>query len=210
MIEALVVSSLVLWVAVVALTFMVYALVRQVGVLHERLAPAGALAAATGPAVGETSPEITVPALAGGTVTVGGLAAEGLSTLLFFLSPTCPVCETLLPTVLRIAGEEGLRLVLASDGPAAEHQAFVTANDLSRYPYVLSRDLGLAFEVAKLPYAVLIDAAGVVCAKGLVNTREHVESLFTAREYGVASIQEYIRKQGSARSADRHRSGALR
>jgi methylamine dehydrogenase accessory protein MauD len=40
----------------------------------------------------------------------------------------------------------------------------------------------LAYQVGKLPYAVLIDASGVIRAKGLVNTREHVESLFEAME----------------------------
>jgi methylamine dehydrogenase accessory protein MauD len=59
---------------------------------------------------------------------------------------------------------------------------------------VLSRDLGLAFKVARLPYAVLLDQTGVVRAKGLVNSREQLESLFTARELGVASIQEYLQK----------------
>jgi hypothetical protein len=40
---------------------------------------------------------------------------------------------------------------------------------------------------------VLLDGAGVVRAKGLVNSREHLESLFEAMERGVASIQDYVR-----------------
>jgi hypothetical protein len=31
-----------------------------------------------------------------------------------------------------------------------------------------------------------------VRAKGLVNTREHLESLFEAKERGVASLQEFV------------------
>jgi len=46
--------------------------------------------------------------------------------------------------------------------------------------------------VEKLPYAVLLDAAGIVRAKGLVNTREHLESLLEAHERGVASVQDYL------------------
>jgi methylamine dehydrogenase accessory protein MauD len=52
--------------------------------------------------------------------------------------------------------------------------------------------------VAKLPYAVLIDTAGVIRAKGLVNTREHLESLFEASERGVASIQELRERERAA------------
>jgi len=111
------------------------------------------------------------------------------------------VCKTLLPTVERIAREEGprLRLVLASDGQASEHEAFVREHRLERFPYVLSTELGLAYHVGKLPYAVLIDEAGILQAKGLVNTREHLESLFSAREHGVASIQEFLTKHDGGR-----------
>ena len=45
---------------------------------------------------------------------------------------------------------------------------------------VLSARARRAYEVGRLPYAVLVDAAGIVRAKGLVNSREHLESLFEA------------------------------
>ena len=44
-----------------------------------------------------------------------------------------------------------------------------------------------------LPYAALLDQAGVLVAKGLVNSREHLESLLEAKRLGVASINEYMR-----------------
>ncbi|MGH7820705.1 MAG: methylamine dehydrogenase accessory protein MauD, partial [Candidatus Binatia bacterium] len=50
-------------------------------------------------------------------------------------------------------------------------------------------------------YAALIDASGTVRAKGLVNTREHVESLFEASELGVASIQDFVRRQAQEEEA---------
>jgi hypothetical protein len=40
--------------------------------------------------------------------------------------------------------------------------------------------------------AVLIDGEGIVRAKGLVNNREQLESLFNAKELGVESIQRYL------------------
>ena len=199
--EALFVSNIVLWITVVVLAVVVLALVRQVGVLHERVAPVGALATGSGPKVGELAAELKVSALSGETIRLGGEDSDGKSTLLFFLSPTCPVCKTLLPTLARVAHEEGpqLRLVFASDGRAAEHAAFVEEHKLERSSYVLSTELGLAYQVAKLPYAVLIDSTGILRAKGLVNTREHVESLFTARAHGVASIQEFLSRKDKER-----------
>ena len=57
---------------------------------------------------------------------------------------------------------------------------------------MLSAELGMQYRVSKLPYALLLDEAGRVRAKGLVNSREQLESLFAARELGVASVQEYL------------------
>ena len=113
---------------------------------------------------------------------------------MFFLSPTCPVCKKLLPILFSVANAEKswLDIVLASDGDVAEHRAFVIQRKLQSFPYVLSKELGMAFRVSRLPYAALIDGAGVVRAKGLINTREQLESLFNARDLGVASVQSYL------------------
>ncbi len=192
MIDALMVSNVVLWVLVLALLVVVFALARQIGILYERVAPMGALVIDSGPKVGEAAPHFTLPTLDGRTVTVG--AAADRSQLLFFLSPTCPVCKKLLPILKSIAGAEGawLRIVLASDGEPQEHRDFNRRAGLADFPYVLSAELGMAFRVGKLPYAVLIDEGGRVRAKGLVNSREQLESLFTAKDLNVASVQEYL------------------
>jgi len=195
MTEALVVSNVVLWVLVVILAGVVIALARQIGVLYERVAPAGALMMDRGPSVGDVAPVVAAEDLRGGTVEIGAARDDGVGTLLFFLSPTCPVCKTLLPTLRSVVrAERGrLRVVLASDGPRPEHERFVRAEGIEALPYVLSPALGITYQVAKLPYAVLLDAAGVIRSKGLVNTREHLESLLEAEERGVASIQDFLR-----------------
>jgi hypothetical protein len=46
-----------------------------------------------------------------------------------------------------------------------------------------------------LPYAVLLDEEGRVASLGLINSREHLESLFEAKEHGVASIQDYLARR---------------
>ena len=113
---------------------------------------------------------------------------------LFFLSPTCPVCKKLLPIVKSIAASESrsLDVVLASDGEEPRHREFIERAQLGAFPYVLSSDLGITFRVSRLPFAVLIDEAGTIRSKGLVNNREQLESLFNAKELGVDSIQTFI------------------
>lgn len=203
MIEALVVSNLLLWVLVGVLGAVVVALTRQIGLLHERIAPAGALVQQQGPEVGEPAPVVEVHDLQGRALTIGG---AGPRTLLFFLSPTCPVCGTLLPTLRRVVHDEStaLRLVLASDGDGEEaHRRFVEERGLAEVPYVVSTELGLAYQVAKLPTAVLIDDAGIVRARGLVNSREHLESLFLADDLDVATIQAHLEREASRAGEDR-------
>jgi len=59
----------------------------------------------------------------------------------------------------------------------------------------------MKFHVSKLPYAVLLDPQGLVRAKGLVNSREQLESLFAAQELGVASVQEFLDVQSAKAGA---------
>jgi len=197
MIDALIVSNVVLWVLVIGLALTVFALTRQIGLLHERISPVGALSPQAKVSVGDPAPELALIDIHDRPLQIGGASKDESRTLLFFLSPTCPVCDTLLPTVERVARTEvpRVRVVLASDGAPEEHRAFAAEKHISHLPYVLSAPLGMTYGVAKLPYAVLIDEHGVVAAQGLVNTREHLESLFEAQRHGVASIQEYLKEK---------------
>ena len=195
---ALVVSNLLLWCVIVVLGVVVAALVRQLGVLNERIAPAGALSLQEGARVGEAAPRIAVESLAGAAMEIGRPRSDGRATLLFFLSPSCPVCKTLLPALQSLGRHEASRLevVLACDGDAEAHRRFVAEEKLERIPYVLSPGLGIAYGVSKLPFAALVDAAGVLRSRGLVNTREHLESLLEALALGVGSIQEFLEGEG--------------
>ena len=193
MTDALLVSNLLLWCVVIVLAVVVLALARQVGVLHERVAPAGALMPTTGPKVGEQTVPATFRGLDGNPVTVGGPDGEARATLVLWISPTCPVCKALVPTAVSMARAERLRLVFASDGEKlAQHQAYVGDLGIAAYPYVVSQALGLAYAVSKLPFAVLIGGDGVLRSKGLVNTREHLESLVESMQSGVRSLQDYV------------------
>ena len=193
----LLVSYAILWVLVIFLSLLVFALARQVGVLHERVAPAGALMPTNGPKVGEMTEVMSVSDLQGDAVAIGGVNSAGLATLILFVSPTCPVCKSLVPVARSLVSYEGrrMRLVFASDGDKIEqHIAYVGDLDIKDYPYVVSQALGLAFAVSKFPFAVLVGSDGTLQSKGLVNSREHLESLVEAMDSGVVSLQDYVEK----------------
>ncbi len=189
----LVISNIALWLAFIVVSLICLALARQIGVLYERVAPAGALMVNQNLKVGSAAPELALPAIDGSLVNVGK-PVGGRSQLLYFSSPDCPICKSLLPAVISASKSEKnwLDVILASDGHEQDHSTYIEENRLQQFPYVISELLGKSYGVAKLPYAVLVDENGLVASMGIVNSREHVESLFEAKERKVASIQEYL------------------
>ena len=142
-------SYAVLWLAVVALVVLVLSLYRQVGVLHLRIGPRGALEEeGEGPELGSTADHPAVP--------------PGRATLVAFTSAGCPVCHQIVP---------GLRVLERDPALAVVHAAYEEHG---------GRELHAAFDVPGTPYAVYLDADGVIRAKGTVNTLEQLESLVAA------------------------------
>ena len=193
----LAVSNALLWVLVGALALVVLALIRQIGVLHERISPVGALMLAKGLKVGEQAPAIAVIDLKAQPLVIGEGRTDGLSTLILFVSPTCPVCKSLIPLIksAQRAERSWVEIMLASDGAVDEQRAYVEREDLHGFRYVVSAPLGISYQVSRRPFAALIDADGVLRARGLINSREHLESLFEAKRLGVASLQDYLEGQ---------------
>ena len=193
--DALIISNIILWVIVVALTILLFAVTRQVGILHERVAPAGALQPTSGPKIGEITEEIKTSSLQGSSVVLGGTQEEEKASLVLFISPTCPVCKELVPTAKSLAKAEinQIRLFFASDGEdLKQHKNYIHDLEIEDYPYLVSEALGMYYQVSKLPFAVLIDGNGILRSKGLVNTREHLESLIESMDTGIATVQEYV------------------
>jgi methylamine dehydrogenase accessory protein MauD len=191
---ALTVSNMTLWTVVILQTIAILAVVRQLGVLHQRIAPAGALMLAKGLKVGDSAPRIETHDMDGNSLICGAPRSDERATLLMFVSPTCPVCKVLLPVLKSyLASEKSwLNIVLASDGEPTAHREFIKSQRLDNFTYVISASLGIGYHVSQLPFAALIDGNGILRARGIVNSREHLESLFEARRLGFASIQDYF------------------
>ena len=194
----LVASNIALWIAFIVMAAINFALVRQLGVLYERVAPAGALMVNRTLSVGQAAPALEALTLTGERVSVGTPAAR--SQLLFFMSPDCPVCNELTPALLSAARHEAdwIDVVLVSDGDEQDHAGYVARKGID-LPYIVSELVGKQYGVSKLPYAVLVDEKHRVVSMGIVNSREHLDSLFEAKERDVPSIQDYMNKRDDER-----------
>ncbi|GAB4303142.1 MAG: hypothetical protein Kow0083_14300 [Methylophaga sp.] len=195
-VDILIASNVLLWAAFIALAALMVGVIRQIGLLHERSAPLGAMMVDHGPDIGDHSPVFNVKTIDGQDVTVGRAVTPGRPSLMMFTGPSCPVCAKLLPIIRSVAAAEGADVLLISDGTPAEHREFLSNHPLKDELYINSPEIGMRYQVSKVPYGVLLDADGVIKAKGLCNTREHVESLFETVRLGHASLQSYL-KEGS-------------
>jgi methylamine dehydrogenase accessory protein MauD len=201
MLTTLIVSQILSWVVILGLGLALLALARQVGVLHARLAPAGALMTGKGPAVGEPAPMLDAQTLEGAPIAIGKPLATGRVQLLLFVSPHCPLCKDLIPIARNFAKTERLDIVFVGDDEIDEQRAMIARLDMGSLPFVNSSIVGRTFHVDRLPHAVLIGDTGTVLSKGLVNSREHLESLVTAHEMGVVSVQDYLANSSKSPSS---------
>src|SRR5712675_322660 len=194
MLTVLIVSQILSWAVILGLGLALLALARQVGVLHVRLAPAGALLTGKGPVVGEAAPVLDVTTIDGAPLAIGKTLAKGRMQMLLFVSPHCPLCKDLIPIAKNFVRREKLDIVFVGDDALEEQRAMIARLDMAGLPFVNGPIVGRTFHVDRLPHAVLIGPTGTVLSKGLVNSREHLESLVTAHEMGVVSVQDYLAK----------------
>ena len=154
-----VISYIALWVAVIALSLAVLALLRQVGVLHARLRPIGVHPAGEGLEVGDTAPPVP-----GHDYSSTGL------TLVAFTSPTCTICAGLLP---------GLH-AMSAQYDDVEVKVIDHGNSTSA--------IFLAFNVFSTPYLTAVSSDGIIRGRGVANTIEQAEILVAAARQDTGAL----------------------
>lgn len=156
-------SYVALWCAVLVLVVAVIALLRQVGVLHARLAPMGTHFAGEGPDVGSKAPAV-------------GLRYDATAmSVVAFTSPTCTVCHELRPSL------DALR--------RQYREVQVHVVDMSE----ITQPVFDAFLVRSTPYIVTVDRDGVVRGRGVANTLEQVEELVRESRLATDAVDETSR-----------------
>lgn len=166
-------SYVVLWLLVLALSVVVVALARQIGTLHLRLGPRGALEVDDeGPPLGEALEPFDGSDINGTPVAIGG---PGRRRVLLFVSPGCRMCEELLLGLPAIAQASGADAIAVTDVDAKESEIAYRAR--VRIPVIAGVELAQRYGVPGTPFAVVLDSTGVVRAKGTVNNLEQLEGL---------------------------------
>ncbi|HEY7873873.1 MAG TPA: hypothetical protein VIG64_02005 [Actinomycetota bacterium] len=167
-------SYVVLWLLVVVLCVVVVALARQIGTLHLRLGPRGALEMDDeGPPLGEAPEPVDTTDIEGRAVAIGG---PGDAQVLMFVSPGCMLCEQVMPSLPAIASSGDFTPYVLTDVDATESKLVFGPKRLQA-PVVPAIEIASAYDVPGTPYVVVLDRYGIVRAKGTVNNLEQMEGL---------------------------------
>jgi methylamine dehydrogenase accessory protein MauD len=167
-------SYIVLWMLVLILALLLISLARQVGALHLRLGPRGALELDDeGPPLGEAPPPIETRDIDGEAATIGG---PGTPQFLLFVSPNCLICRSILPSVPVVSKVGKMAPYVISDAPdELDSREYASIRGATRV--ILGPGIAETYAVPGTPYAIVLDARGVVRAKGTVNNLEQMEGL---------------------------------
>ena len=173
------VSYVALWLVAILLTFSTVVLFRQLGLLHLRFGPRGALALDEGPPIGTPVPEFVETDTRGKTHRVGG--PGNADTTLVFVSPECGVCEDLIPAIRAAdrGSPRGSRLIVVSAADNSQSSRF--AERVGGIPVVASREVADLYRVYSPPFAVRLNSGGTTVFKGVINTLEQLEGVIDAR-----------------------------
>lgn len=188
--KALILAQGTLWIIMVLTAAVALLLLKQVKALYRKIAPLGALAPVNPTASRlDAHPQTT---LDGQNVIIGGQRPNGRKLLLLFVSGTCPISQKMVSITRDFCAREKLDLLFVGDDtPQAQEEALSTLG-ITQREMVNSATIGRLLGVDRVPFAVLLAPDGTVEARGLVNNREHLESLLSVMETGHSSIQSFL------------------
>ena len=170
-----IVSFLALWVVVLIEGFVFLVLLRQVGVLHVRLAPRGAMGLEH-PAPGFRLSEETFVTTEGRRITFR--ADRGRRLLALFVSPECSVCGDVMPGVRTLVRERQgeLDLIVGVGAEDADATEYLDPYRLNTH-VVAAPDLLKRLSITAAPFAASLDEEGRIIAGGVINSLEQLESV---------------------------------
>jgi methylamine dehydrogenase accessory protein MauD len=177
MINLLLVSSIVLWVAVLFLGFLLLGTLRAVGLLNWRLEQLQATTprrlGRDGLKVGKKAPDFTLPSVAGGEISLHDFA--GRKTLVVFTQSGCGPCKVIGPELNRVHDLGTHRVVVVNNGDQEQTRQWA-ADTSARFPVLAQEKFAVSkrYQIFATPFAFLIDEEGIITSKGLVASRQHI------------------------------------
>ena len=179
----LTIATAIQFIILIGLAIVVLSLARQVGILHERLSPAGMARSRN-----EVKPGDVVPAPALAAVSGSPVSLAGRKSALLFVSAECPICRSVLPAFEAAVERSDFVPYWVADGlpgPSGalpDYSRYAEERHIDEAHMVVSQDLGLGLGVQQIPALVLIDAEQKLIAREVLSGPRQLTDLFAAAE----------------------------
>jgi methylamine dehydrogenase accessory protein MauD len=171
------ISYVVLWLALVAVAFLLLGTLRSLGLLEWRIDQLEATRPSRinreGLKAGTRAPDFTLPQVGGGECSLGDF--RGRRVFLVFVQAGCQPCHDIAPDLNRLQRQGELQVLVVNRAEPAE--AATWADDVrAAFPVLVQDGLELAkkYQVFATPFAFVIDEDGVVAGSGIVSQRRHI------------------------------------
>jgi methylamine dehydrogenase accessory protein MauD len=199
------ISHVILWIVVLLEGALILAMARLLGRINRRMPPVGARMIDPGPEIGAATPEWEAVDYFGKTVDARFPRNRGF--LFLYISPHCSVCAALVPSARRIFREvenevEGVWVMVS--GSRERRLEYAAKSQLGSHAVFGQEDLPAALRLEGAPFALWVAADGTVRAKGMVNHREHLESLVTAAATGYATVESELADWADEQEKEAH------
>ncbi len=177
-------STIILWVLVLFLGFLLLGTLRTLGLLSWRLDQLQAVTPSRlgrdGLKPGKKAPDFTLPAFAGGEMALHDFA--GRKVLLVFVQGGCSPCHQVVPDLNKRQRKGEAAVIAIFNGPAEASRKWA-ADVRAEFPVLSQQQFAVSktYQVFATPFAFLIDEKGIVRSKGIVNSAQHVGYVLAGR-----------------------------
>jgi methylamine dehydrogenase accessory protein MauD len=176
------VATLVLWLVVLFLGFVLWGALRALALLRWRLEQLEATTPRRigrgGLRPGQKAPDFTLPTSSGGKVALHHYANRKL--LLVFLQPGCGPCHQITPELKRLSQAGEIQVLVIHKGDAQAVQEWIKHYQPD-FPVALQErfEVSRHYEVFATPFAFLIDERGMIAARGFVSRKQYLGFVLT-------------------------------
>jgi methylamine dehydrogenase accessory protein MauD len=202
----LIVSSIALWIAVIAVGFLLLGTLRALGLVQWRLDQLEATRPSRinreGLKPGRKAPGFRLPRVDGGECSLDDYA--GKRVLLVFVQTNCGPCHEVVPALNRLQHSGELKVLAINNAEPEEAQQWA-AEVNAGFPVLVQDRLEISkkYQVFATPFAFLIDERGVIASTGIVNNQQHVRFVLDAAAERAARRAQATGHEHGAEAEDR-------
>ena len=180
----LVISSILSWLAVLGLAFLILGTLKAMTFLRWQLEQLQATnptrKGRSGLKVGKKAPGFALPNVAGGEVSLAEYA--GRQVFLVFVQTGCGPCHAVVPDLNRLQRSGKYQVLVVNSGEPQAVQKWAKEVQ-AEFPVLLQDKWSVSkrYEVLATAFAFLIDEEGVIASKGIVSNKQYMSFVLERR-----------------------------